>query len=943
MYPDIHWLEDPTVFQVNRLPAHSDHVCHATAQEALLGHTSLRQDLNGTWLFRFSENPAARPADFWQEGFDLSGFGTIQVPGHLQTQGFGQIQYTNKLYPWDGHAELRPPRIDWDHNHVGSYVKEFDLDENLRNREVRISFQGIELAAFVWLNGHFVGYCEDSFTPSDFDLTPFIRNTGNRLCVEVYQRCSGSWLEDQDFFRFSGIFRPVYLYAKPLAEDLWIRTELGEDLKTGSVSFRLKLTEKARVLAKSSHRDQGVLFEGALELTADGAYVFSQVLTFPEVRLWDYGVPELYQVMLTVIGDQITEYIPYDTGFRRFLMGKDKIMYLNGKRLLINGVNRHEWNPRTGRAITQEDMDSAMAVIKANNINAVRTCHYPNRAEWYHMCDREGIYLMDETNLETHGSWQKDALPNSIEPSWNIPGSLPEWKDNVLDRANSMFQRDKNHVSILFWSCGNEAFCGTNIVAMADFFRNQDSSRLVHYEGLYFTRGVANGTPTSPHWKPEWEKASDMESRMYATPWEVREYLENDPPKPYISCEYMHNMGNSLGGMESYVNLALEFPMYQGGFIWDYMDQAMFYENCSGQEVLGYGGDFGDRQCDYNFSGNGIVDALGSPKPCMQEVRYWHSSPEARALWDRQNREILDKMRENLLTDRKVFEMMAARAPKLTIVQGDGNIGVRGKDFEILFSHAQAGPASFRRDGTEWLWRGPRPAYWRAPTENDTGCGFPAKAAIWSAAEQHQTCLSREILEESPDRFTIRYCFGAAVMPELRTDVTYSVDTLGNLDVEVHYHGAEGRPQLPLLGLRFSTPRKVSQVTWGGLSGETYPDRYKGAKAGRFTEVPHIPNYLVPQECGGHTHTLWAALEMDGSKLGLYMLDKPFHFSALPWNPYQLEQAFHAEELPESNRTVVTVCGAMRGVGGIDTWGSDVEKAYHVHSDQDIRFSFRIR
>ena len=928
MIPDIHWLEDPAVFKVNRLDAHSDHVTYASEGEAASGNSSLRQSLDGQWIFQWSKNPDSRPADFWQEGYDLSGFTTIQVPGHMETQGFDTIHYTNKLYPWDGHAQLRPPHIDWEWNPVGSYVKEFDLDAGLVGKDVCISFQGIEQAAFIWCNGSFVGYCEDTFTPSDFDLTPYIREKGNRLCVQVHKRSSAAWLEDQDFFRFSGIFRPVFLYAKPLVEDLWIQTAVNEDLISGSVRFRF-VTE-AKIHAKISHPTDGVLFDGDLELTEEDGYKFSQTIPFDKVRLWDYGTPELYDVMLTVEG---REYIPYKTGFRRFEMGADKIMYLNGKRLMINGVNRHEWSADTGRAISVADMEKAMDVIVSNNINAVRTCHYPNRTEWYHMCDEKGIYMMDETNLETHGSWQKDALPDSIEPSWNIPASLPQWRENVLDRANSMFQRDKNHVSILFWSCGNEAFCGTNIVAMADFFRAVDPSRLVHYESVYFTRGVANGKPTSPHWKPEWERSSDMESRMYATPWDVREYLETDPPKPYLSCEYMHNMGNSLGGMESYIQLGEEFPMYQGGFIWDFMDQAMWYENANGEKVLGYGGDFGDRQSDYNFSGNGIVTADGQYKPCMQEVRYWHSAPEARKAWDDANAAAAENCEMPVHPD---------PAEKLRIVHGDGNIGVKGEGFEILFSHPQAGPASINKNGTQWIWRGPRPAFWRAPTENDIGCFFPGKSAIWSAVDQYQKCIGREILEESDEKFTIRYTFSADIMPDLRADVIYSVDPRGDMDVTVRYFGAENRPQLPLFGLRFQTAKPVENITWAGLSGETYPDRYKGGKFGIHSEKPGISNYLVPQECRNHMNTHWAKLALGEEALFLEKVDAPFHFSAIPYTPAQLEQAFHAEELPTPVRTVVTVCGAMRGVGGIDTWGSDVESAYHVHSDQDMEFTFRL-
>ncbi len=551
MQADLNWLTDPTVFRVNRLDAHSDHVCYASDGEARLGRTSLCQSLDGMWSFAWSPKPAARPADFWREGFDDSDFGTIRVPGHMELQGYGQIQYINTLYPWDGRAELRPPEIDWEDCSVGSYVREFDLAPGLRGKRVCASFQGAEQAIYVWLNGQFVGYAEDSFTPSDFDLTPYVKETGNRLCVEVYKRSSAAWIEDQDFFRFSGIFRSVFLYAKPVVHlaDLWLQAGLETDNATGTLSVRLLLEGEGAVHCRIAHPERGVLFNGGLELAPEGKYLRSQPFRFENIRPWNHGCPELYQVTLTVTAPDgtVTEVVPYQTGFRRFEL-KNGLMLLNGERLVINGVNRHEWNPDTGRAIGLADMTAAMETFQRNNINAVRTCHYPNQTPWYHLCDQNGIYMMDEANLESHGSWQKLGR---VEPSWNVPGSLPEWRECVLDRARSMFERDKNHVSILFWSCGNESYAGEDILAMAEFFRANDPSRLVHYEGVFHCR--------------EFDRISDVESRMYAPPWEIREYLENNPPKPFILCEYMHDMGNSLGGMESYIRLGEEFPRYQGG------------------------------------------------------------------------------------------------------------------------------------------------------------------------------------------------------------------------------------------------------------------------------------------------------------------------------------------------------------------------------------------
>lgn len=916
MRAELKWLTDPTVFRVNRLDAHSDHISYASAQELEQGETSLRQSLDGRWRFAWSAKPADRPADFWRESFDDSSFGTIQVPGHMELQGHGQIQYINTLYPWDGHAELRPPEIDWEDCPVGSYVREFDLAPGLRGKRVRVSFQGVEQALYVWLNGQFVGYAEDSFTPSEFDLTPYLKETGNRLCAEVYKRSSAAWIEDQDFFRFSGIFRSVYLEARPdlHLEDLWLQAGLEENNATGTLSIRLLLEgEAGEVRCRVASPGGETLFDGPLDLRQEGKYLRSQSFRFPEVRPWSHGHPALYRVTLTLLrrNGTVSEVVPYDTGFRRFEL-RDGLMLLNGERIVFNGVNRHEWNPETGRAIGLADMEAAMETFQRNHINAVRTCHYPNQTPWYHLCDRSGVYMIDEANLESHGSWQKLG---KVEPSWNVPGSLPEWRECVLDRARSMFERDKNHVSILLWSCGNESYAGKDILAMADFFRREDPSRLVHYEGVFHCR--------------KFDSISDVESRMYAPPEEVRAYLESHPKKPFILCEYMHDMGNSLGGMESYIRLGEEFPQYQGGFIWDYMDQALWHTDCRGRRVLGYGGDFGERQSDYAFSANGIVFADGTEKPAMQEVRYWYASPEERRAHDTANKRA-----------KQALALPAVRGKKapLRVTRGDGALGVRGEDFEILFSYPEGGPSSLVCHGREWLWRAPRPAYWRAPTENDLGNGFAARSAVWSAAEQWQVCEDIRVLEEREGLVSILFVYTSHALPGLRTEVTYTVEASGAMGVKVHYCGGPDRPELPLLGLRFQTPEPVEKVRWLGLSGETYSDRKRGGVFGWHEETPHIPAYMVPQECGCHTDTLAAVLD-GGVTLEM---PEPLAFSALPYTPWQLEQAAHREELPAPVRTTITVCGSLRGVGGIDSWGSDVEAPFRVRADQDMVFSFQI-
>ena len=922
-HPELNWLEDPRVFAVNRLDAHSDHTWHTP-------EGSLRQSLDGSWRFAYSPCPAARPADFWQADASLDGFGEIAVPGHIEMQGYGQIQYINTMYPWDGRHFLRPPQIPWDDTPVGSYVRTFTLDPALEGKRVCVSFQGVERAFYCWCNGRFVGYSEDSFTPADFDLTPFLQAGENRLCVEVYKNCSGSWLEDQDFFRFFGIFRPVYLYAKPALhiEDLWLRASLEPDNTTGVLAPRLRLSaadgaslEGCTLRCTVAAPGGAVLWDAPMPLREDGSgYVYGQPVRLPGIRKWDHEDPALYTVTLTLrdAAGTLQETVPYQTGFRRFGL-REGVMELNGERIVFNGVNRHEWNPASGRAIGPEDMHRAIETFRRNHINAVRTCHYPDQTLWYELCDCNGIYMIDEANLESHGSWQKMG---AVEPSWNVPGSLPEWRDCVVDRARSMFERDKNHTAILIWSCGNESYAGEDILAMSEFFRQNDPGRLVHYEGVFHCRAF--------------DRISDMESRMYAKPEEIRAYLESGPSKPFILCEYMHDMGNSLGGMESYIRL-LDDPRYQGGFVWDYMDQALWQQGPRGRR-LGYGGDFGERPTDYAFSANGIVFADGTEKPAMQDLRYWYDTPAHRAAHDARNARAA-----------AAFRLPALRAGgPLAVIEGDVNLGVRGDRFALQFSYTEAGLSSLRLDGgPEWVWRAPRPALWRAPTENDRGCGFPVRSAAWMAADAYPQAAGWQVEEASPQRVRIRYTFTFPTVPGASADLTYTV-TGSALRVDAAYHGVPGAPELPVFGVRMSTLHPAARVCWTGLSGETYPDRYKGAQFGRWSEQPHIPAYLVPQDCGVHMGTRTLTLEQQDAAcrttaaLTLRMAEEPFAFSALPNTPQELENAAHQDELPCTGRTVLSVLGAVRGVGGIDSWGTDVEPACRLSGEADHQVSFLI-
>ena len=629
MNADMKWLDNPEVFKVNQLEPHSDHCYYLDYSDMKKEKNPLLQSLNGQWEFAYSKNVMERPVDFYKETFDASGFDKIMVPGHIELAGYDKIRYINTMYPWEGKEYHRGAYSmqatgaeegmfsEAQYNPVGSYIKYFDLDKNMCGKRIHICFEGVEEAMYLWLNGQFIGYAEDSFTPSEFDLTPYVKEKGNVLAVQVHKMSTAAFLEDQDFFRFFGIFRNVTLKAIPDVhlEDVWFKPVLNQDNESGrvSVSMKVSATDSQNVTAGFilKDREENILVEKSLQLNKENDHLEGTIcVDLESVKLWDNHNPYLYHayVELKAEDGSLAEVIPYDIGFRRIEI-IDKVVYLNGKRLVITGVNRHEWNARTGRCIGIEDMKADISCMLRNNINSVRTCHYPDQIPWYYMCDDAGIYVMAETNLESHGSFQKLG---AIEPSCNVPGSIPQWRDAVLERAKNNFETFKNHPSILFWSLGNESYAGDDIEAMNVYFAEKQDGRLVHYESSYYNRAYE-------------DTISDFETRMYAKPEDVEEYLNNSPKKPYILCEFMHDMGNSMGGLGSYMKLIDKYDMYHGGFIWDFIDQAiMVKDSVTGKDVLRYGGDFDDKPADYEFSANGIVFADRKEKPAMQEVRYYY-------------------------------------------------------------------------------------------------------------------------------------------------------------------------------------------------------------------------------------------------------------------------------------------------------------------------------
>lgn len=648
-------VKDPTVFKENVLPAHSDHVPFASQLEAERGVTTLRRSLNGRWRFCYAKNYTSAPKDFWKDSYDVSGWDEIPVPSNMQMEGYDVPAYVNTQYPWDGTEEIKPGEIPEKFNPVGSYVTFFELPEEWKGREIRLSMEGVESGFALWLNGQYVGYSEDSFTPSEFDLTPFLRDGENRMSVQVFKWTASSWLEDQDMYRFSGIFRDVIIFAVPKVhlEDLAVISTLDDAYEEGEFSAELRMSEHtgdagaagaeaadggaagAETDAEAAGADTAADAAGADTPESDAvsglAGSYTAALTFggeeilcwegaasenvrlegivPEAVPWSAEYPNLYElrIVLKDAAGEVAEVVNQNVGFRRFEM-KDGLMCLNGKRIVFNGVNRHEFSCDTGRTPDPETVRFDVETMKRNNINAVRTCHYPNASILYDLCDQYGVYMIAENNMESHGMW--DAIARGrADISEALPGDRENYIPMMFDRINSTWQRDKNHPAVLIWSCGNESFGGTVIMKMADWFRAHDRHRLVHYEGTdHDTRYL--------------KETTDMYTQMYTPAARCEQYIREHTDKPFILCEYTHSMGNSNGGMHKYIELADREPRYQGGFIWDFVDQAVRIKNRFGEEFQGYGGDCGERPTDYNFSGNGIVDSTRRPYGKMQEVRY---------------------------------------------------------------------------------------------------------------------------------------------------------------------------------------------------------------------------------------------------------------------------------------------------------------------------------
>ncbi|WP_270201992.1 glycoside hydrolase family 2 TIM barrel-domain containing protein [Bifidobacterium pseudocatenulatum] len=920
------WLTDPTVFAVNRKPAHSNH-------RYFLGEaTEPKQNLDGVWKVNVTQAASidVENAPFAAADFNDAGFGAINVPEHLQMAGYLKNKYVNVQYPWDGHEDPQEPNVP-ENNHVAIYRRSFTLDRPLaatleNGGTVSITFHGMATAIYVWVNGTFVGYGEDGFTPNEFDITEALNVDGdNVLTVACYEYASASWLEDQDFWRLHGLFRSVELAAQPRVhvETVQIEADYNPSMAAGTLNATLQLrnaNDAATVKAKLRDANGTVVWEST-QCANETITLNSGALK--NIAPWSAEEPTLYELTVLVVGHDgpLVEKIVQRIGFRTFRI-EDGIMKLNGKRVVFKGADRHEFDAKRGRSITRQDMIADIPFCKRHNTNAIRTWHYPNQEYWYDLCDEYGIYLIDETNMETHGSW----VANNIEtPETAVPGSKPQWEGACVDRINSMMRRDYNHPSVLIWSLGNESFAGEVFRAMHAHAHAIDPNRPVHYEGVTHNR--------------KYDDVTDIETRMYAHADEIEEYLKSDPKKPYISCEYMHAMGNSVGNMDEYVALE-RYPQYQGGFIWDFIDQAIL----DGNGRMCYGGDFGDRPSDYEFSGDGLLFADRTPSPKAQDVKQLYANvhmtvdasgititndnlfvstadstfvlrilADGKPVWSSSRRfDVAAGASEHVEIDWPVDdyrasaqELVLEASQQLTsacdwapagyelsfgqcvvaggknvsagdavnttsdgaITLGRWNIGARSAGREALFSLAQGGMVSYKLGEREFVLRKPLITTFRALTDNDRGAGHAFERAQWAVAGKYARCVDTKVEPLGETAVSVTYTYELAIAQRTKVTIRYVADVLGHVDLHVAYPGEKDGdlPTIPAFGIEWMLPVEYSNLRFYGVGPEeTYADR-KHAKLGIWDTNAFRDRapYLLPQETGNHEDVRWAEITDD--------------------------------------------------------------------------------
>lgn len=919
--------ENPAVFQINREAPHAYFIPFASASQARQDdpwRSPFVQSLNGTWTFHLAQNPGERPAFFFKDDFDTRDWGEIKVPANWETEGHDVPIYTNVKYP---HAKT-PPQIQKDYNPVGSYKRTFRIPKAWKDREIILHFGAVSSAMYVWVNEQTVGYSEDSKTPAEFNISRYLKQGENSLAVEVYRWSDASYLEDQDFWRLSGMARDVYLVArdKRHIRDFRVRSPLVNHYKDGHLGIQVDIVNTSD--ATTPLLVEAVLYDGqqaVVELEkrveASGQSTLAEMQSVVAgARPWTAETPHLYELMLCLKQDDgtVIEVMRQEVGFRTIEIA-DRQLKVNGRAIYLKGVNLHEHHDVMGHVVDEETMLKDIRVMKMHNLNAVRTSHYPQPERWYELCNRYGLYVIDEANIESHGmGYGRESLAKD-----------PAWREAHLYRTENMFERDKNQPSIIIWSLGNEAGNGVNFYGTYDYLKAVDDSRPVQYEraGL--------------------ERNTDIFCPMYATIQRMEKYAQSNPGRPLIQCEYAHAMGNSVGNLQDYWDVIENYDVLQGGFIWDWVDQGLLKENEQGESFWAYGGDFGpeDVPSDGKFCMNGLVDPVRTAKPPLKEVKkvyqYIKFEPvdlQSGAIAVKNMYDFTDLSRFNIswkvTADGKVvkdgrlgrfnlgpgdkasvalrysitptpgteyflsfsaktrqaeglvpashevaaeqFKLPFYVEPKaadiaedaaVSFAENDAEVVVLGGDFAIAFDKTQGLIKSIKQDGIEFLQSGPIPDFWRAPIDNDFGNDLHKRSRIWREAGEGRKVTAVDVTQLAAN--AVQVVLAMDLLDEQKGKIAdyvseYKIYGSGDIIVQNDFKmTGQKLPEIPRMGMNLVMPRQFDRMRWLGRGPhESYWDRKTSAFVGLYegAVADQYWPYLRPQENGNKCDVRWVAI-----------------------------------------------------------------------------------
>jgi beta-galactosidase len=1017
--------ENPHVFGINKEPARAYYTPYADEAAALKdgGESSLVESLNGQWKFHWVKRPELRPVDFYKPDYDVSGWKEIPVPSNWEMQGYGVPIYTNITYPFKRdfpRVTDTPDDHSWtaydQRDPVGSYRREFTVPEGWSGRQTYLVFYGVNSAFYVWVNGEKVGYSQDTRMTSEFNITKYLKPGNNMIAVEVYRWSDGSYIEDQDFWRMSGIYRNVELVSRtPVhVRDFQVKTPFDAAYENATLKLHGFVQNVsggnavATLDAKLEDADGKQVFASAKKVTAasgkDAEVEIDQAVKAP--KKWSAESPYLYKLVLTLkdAKGKVLEVIPWNVGFKQSEIKGNQILF-NGKKLMIKGVNRHEFDPDLGQVVTREMMIKDIKLMKQYNINAVRTCHYPNVVEWYDLADKYGLYILDEANVESHGYGSNEVQPIS---------DGPEYRDAIVDRLRRTIERDKNHASIIGFSMGNEAGYGRNFAAAKEWAKTNHPEFYIIYE-------------------PGNSYHGDALTPMYARPQNIVAYYEKyGKGRPFFEIEYAHAMGNSTGNFQQYWDLFEKEPWAHGGFIWDWVDQGVREKLPNGKDYWAYGGDFGDKPNDDNFNTNGLVLPDRTPHPGLTEVKKSYASikteavdlvngkvrvrnkynfidlgfvqgtwvleengkaiengdvavgevppgtakdvdlgmkqPELKAgaeyllkvsfalkndeLWAPKGHVVTWDQFEVPYKTAAAAERDTASMPAVKLAEVPGEFVVSNDNFSIAVDRESGSISSYNVGGREMLTAPLEPNYWRAPTDNDRGNAMPRRQTVWQLAGIHRTTMSVHAEQSGPNVVRIT-ALNSLPAGHAKQSYVYTIYGDGSVDVKSTFDpGDEGLPNLPRVGMQMRVKKSLHNVEWYGRGPqENYWDRNLGAAVGIYKNTVDqmwFP-YVEPQETGNHTDVRWVTFT-DDDGFGLKATGMPLiEFSAWPFRMSELEHEKvpvnvghkHSAEIVDSDDITVNLDYKQMGVGGDDSWGAPIHKEFSLPA-QKYDYEFRL-